>query len=37
LDKPAKVYSLHQHTPDLQLEAALFTKRVIDLKTIFSR
>jgi hypothetical protein len=37
LDKPPKVYSLHQHTPDLQLEAALFTKRVIDLKTIFSR
>jgi hypothetical protein len=38
MEKPPKVvYSLHQHTPDLQLEAALFTKKVIDLKTIFSR
>jgi hypothetical protein len=37
LDNPPKVYSLHQHTPDVQLDAALFTKKVIDLKTIFSR
>ena len=37
MDKPPKDYSLLQHTPDLQLEAALFTKKVIDLKTIFSR
>lgn len=37
LDNPSKVYSLHQQTPDVHLDATLFTKKVIDLKTIFSR
>jgi hypothetical protein len=37
LDNPPKIYSLHQQTPDLQLDTNLFTKKVIDLKTIFSR